>query len=373
MRILFLTDTLGFGGKERRLLELIKYLKQNTDYTLALVLTEKTIYYDYVYELGIPIITIERKFTKYDPLPIVKFNKYCGSFKPDIIHSWGIMTTFFAIPAKLIRRIPLISSMIADVQGNHGTFSLKSILFNIDAFFSNIILSNSKAGIIAYKVNTTKAQVIWNGVHLERFQQKFVTNNVRLELGIKTDFVVVMVASFWIFKDYDLFIDIAKEIRKIRDDVTFIAVGDGNNLARIQQRIDNEKVDNVTLTGRQKDVERIIAASDIGILCTYSEGISNSIIEYMALGKPVISTDLKGGSKEIIIEGETGYCTERSTDKIVPLINLLLDNSALRASMGTKGKDRITSHFSISKMGKNFEEVYKNVLEKNLNKSVFKK
>ena len=364
MRILFFTDTLGFGGKERRLLELIKYLKQHTDHTIALVLTENEIYYEYVYEIGIPITIIARKFTKYDPLPLIKFYRYCCEFKPDIVHSWGVMTTFYAIPAKLIRKIPLITSIIADVQGNSGAFSLKSFFLNIDFFFSDLILSNSKAGLEAYKVNKKKARVIWNGVNLERFQQKFVTNITREDLGVKTNFMIVMVGSFWITKDYDLFVDIAKEIKEIRDDVTFIAVGDGINLDRIKQRISNENVVNVILTGRQKEVERIVAASDIGLLCTYSEGISNAIIEYMALSKPVIATDLYGGSQEIILEGETGYCTERNKEQIIPLINLLLDDPTLRLSMGRKGRNRIESHFSISKMGMEFEDVYTKVLGK---------
>lgn len=363
MRILFFTDTLGFGGKERRLLELIKYLKQNTNHTMSLVLTENEIYYEYVHEIGIPITIIARKFSKLDPLPLFKFYKYCRTFKPDIIHAWGVMTTFYAIPAKLFSQTPLISSMIADVQGITSFFSIKSIFFKIDFLFSELILSNSKAGIVAYKANPKKSKVILNGVHLERFLQRFNTEEIRNELGVKTNYMIVMVGSFWIYKDYDLFVDVVKEINTIRQDVTFVAVGDGTNFNRIQQRIKDEQVDNVLLTGRRKDVERIIAASDIGLLCTYSEGISNAIIEYMALGKPVIATDLEGGSKEIITEGETGYCTRRSVDEIIPLINVLLDNSTLRRSMGIKGKNRIASHFSINRMGNDFENIYKNVLE----------
>ena len=105
--------------------------------------------------------------------------------------------------------------------------------------------------------------------------------------------MVVMVASFSKYKDYDLFVDVAKGIGKIRDDTTFIGIGDGSEWNRIQQRIKDEQINNIVLTGKQKEVERFIAASDIGLLCTYSEGISNSIIEYMSLGKPVISTDIK--------------------------------------------------------------------------------
>jgi glycosyltransferase involved in cell wall biosynthesis len=274
------------------------------------------------------------------------------------------MTTFYAIPTKLIRRVPLISSMITNGQRDWKLFSLIFLLFRADIFFSDVILANSKAGLNAYKLNIPKAKVILNGVHLERFQKKFNTKKVRDDLEIIADFMLVMVADFSKTKDYDLFLDVAKEIGKIRDDVTFVGVGNGPEWKRIQQRIKDEQINNIILTGKQNDVEQIIAASDIGLLCTYSEGISNSIIEYMALGKPVISTDIIGGSKEIIIEGETGYCIERSAEKIVDSINVLLNNTELRILMGNKGRERISSFFSINRMGEEFVSVYKDVLTK---------
>ena len=362
MKILFFMDSLTYGGKERRILELIRYLKEHTDYTIALVLTEKLIQYQYVYQLGIQIKVIERKGIKHDPRLFVKFYRYCSNFNPDIIHSWGSMTTFYAIPTKLIRRVPLICSLIADATSNIKLFSFKYISFKTVIYFSDAILSNSNAGLIAYKINNPKTKVIWNGVNLERFQQKYDIKKVREELKVPTNFMLVMVATFSTLKDYDLFLDVAKELLKIRNDTTLIGVGDGPEWKHIQKRIIDEKISNVILTGNQKEVEPIIAASDIGILCTYSEGISNSIMEFMALGKPVISTDTIGGSKEIIIEGETGYCVERNTTKIVSLINFLLNNEELRILMGKKGQQRIKSYFSIDRMGEEFEQVYKEVL-----------
>lgn len=363
MRILFFTESLVCGGKERRLLELIQYLKTNTDHEIVLVITEPLIHYEYAYDFGIPIIVIKRKGLKYDPLPFLKFYRYCNKFKPDIIHAWGRMTTFYSIPPKLFLGIPLITSMIAGAHRAHKTISINNLFFTIDVCFADIILANSKAGLIAYNIDTPKARVIENGVSLERFEHNFDTERVREEFGIKTSFMVLMVASFSKSKDYDLFLDVAKETCKIRNDVTFVGVGDGIELERIQKRIFDEKIHNVLLPGKQKDVERIIAASDIGLLCTYTEGISNSIIESMALAKPVISTDIMSGSKEIIVEGETGYCVERNAISVVDLINNLLNNSEYRISMGENGKARIKSHFSINRMGKEFELVYTEVLE----------
>lgn len=365
MRILLFTDTLGFGGKERRLLELIKYLKQNTDYTIALVLTENEIYYEYVYELGIQIEIMERKFSRFDPSPLLKLIRFCKVFKPDVIHAWGIMTTFYAIPAKLMIRKPLISSMIADVQGLTELFSSKTIFYKIDYLFSDLLLSNSNAGLKAYKVAEKKSRVIRNGVYAQRFLNNYNSSLTRSELGINTEFMVVMVGSFWIYKDYDLFVDAAKEVAKKRSDVTFVGVGDGIFFDRIRQRIVNEQVSNVVLTGRRKDVEKIVSASDIGLLCTVSEGISNAIIEYMALGKPVVVTDTEGGSNEIVVDGETGFCTERKLLSVVPLINRLLDDEELRTRMGQKGKERIATHFSIERMGSEFVDVYQDITSNN--------
>jgi glycosyltransferase involved in cell wall biosynthesis len=364
MKILIFTESLTCGGKERRVLELIQYLIQNTDYEISLVITESFVHYDYAYELGVPIIILERKGLKYDPLLFVKFYRYCRQFRPDIIHSWGRMTTFYAIPTKLIHGIPLISSMIYDSQIDFKPVSLNHLFFRADIFFSDIILSNSYAGLVAYRLSNSKTKVIWNGVHLERFQKKYDKEKVKENLNVTTEFMLVMIAAFSTLKDYDLFLDVAKELKKIRHDVTLLGVGDGAEWNRIQQRIEDENISNVILTGQQKEVEHIIAASDIGILCTFSEGISNSIIESMALGVPVISTDLIGGSQEIIIEGETGYCVERNTEKIVDLINLLLNDRELRLMMGEKAKERIKTHFSIRRMGEEFELIYKNVLEK---------
>ncbi len=360
MKILFFIEAFGFGGKERRLMELIHYLRHNTDFELAMVLTESRIHFEMIHELKVPVKIISRKGLKRDPRVFREFRKFCQDFQPDIIHTWGFMTTFYAIPAKLMLRIPLISSMITVARREFSVISLNNLFFKISCSFSDAIISNSEAGLHAFKIKSKKAKVIYNGVRFERFQQAFNWKEIRNSLGIKTSFVVVMVATFSRFKDYDLFLNVAKEINKSRKDITFLGVGGGPELIRITDRMKNENIENVVLTGRRSDVEQIIAASDVGLLCTFSEGISNSIIEYMALGKPVIVTDLKGGSKELVINGETGFCTERDILKVVDLINELIDDQVLRNSMGKKGKERITRFFSIKRMGEEFVDLYHN-------------
>lgn len=363
MKILFFLESLHGGGKERRSVELIRYLKeQPEEYDIELVLTEKEIYYEDVLKTGVRITILERKGMKYDPLIFLKFIKVCRRFRPDLIHTFGKMATFYAIPARILCGVPLVANLISDTIRSYRNYSKYHYLLMINTYFSDAVLSNSRAGLDIYGVKPPKGRVIYNGVRLSRFGDEVNPEEVRNEFNIDTRFIVVMVATFSSFKDYDLFVDVAEVTAQRRNDVTFIAVGDGPELERIRSRIEDEKTGNIVLAGRRRDVERIISASDIGLLCTKSEGMSNSIIEYMALGKPVIATDMKGGTRELIQEGITGYCIDRNAAKVADLIGLLLDDPGKRLSMGEKGRERINTGFSVGRMGQEFASLYQQVL-----------
>lgn len=369
MKILFFIESLQSGGKERRAVELITYLKErSTGYEMELVLTEAEIHFEEIYKTGIPITVLKRRGFKYDPGLFSRFYRICRRFRPDVIHTWGKMSTFYAIPSRLLCGTPLVANLISDTLQRSGKYSFYAFLKKINIFFSDAVLSNSVAGLRTYNIHTSKAKVIYNGVELSRFSFNPDARKVRKELNIRRKYVVIMVATFSELKDYDLFLNVALATSRLRDDVCFLAVGDGPLFDHIRERIRNESIGNVILAGRRTDVERLISASDIGILCSYSEGISNSIIEYMALGKPVIATDIHGGSRELITEGITGYCVERNTLTIRNLIEFLIDNPDLRNEMGKKGRQKVESFFSVSRMGREYEDLYESLVEQKARK-----
>ncbi|MFT5726127.1 MAG: glycosyltransferase involved in cell wall biosynthesis [Desulforhopalus sp.] len=360
-KILFFIDRLGSGGKERRFVELLTYLKENTNIEMQVVLTDDQIHYTYIYNLDIPIVIIKRRWFKKDPAIFFHFLKITKHFEPDIIHTWGIMSTFYAIPARIFLKRPIIANLIADAKMDLGRFSLANLFFESACYFSNIILANSKAGLSAYGMVGGKSGVIYNGVRLERFNIQKRREEVPGMKELHTKYIVIMVASFSKNKDYDLFLDTAKEIGCLRKDVTFVGVGDGEFFSSIKSRITSEKINNVKLLGRRKDIEDLITISDIGVLFTPCEGISNSIIEYMALRKPVITTDVRGGSREIIEDGVSGYILNKDLNLIVEKITAFLDDGDLCNTMGMRGREIIESQFAIEKMGDKFLKIYKSL------------
>ena len=107
------------------------------------------------------------------------------------------------------------------------------------------------------------------------------------------------------------------------------------------------KLDDCTkMVGFSDRSHGLIAASDIVMLCSEKEGIPRSIMEAMALRKPVVATNVLG-TEELVIDGQTGFLLPRGDiDGLVDKIKLLAEDVNLRARMGSRGRERICGHFN---------------------------
>lgn len=233
--------------------------------------------------------------------------------------------------------------------------------------FSDAILANSKAGLNAYGAPADRRYCFYNGFDFERIVQLRPVSEVRSQFGIKTPWVVGMVGAFEERKDYPTFLQAALMILEKRKDVSFLAVGDGSELLACRSMVPERFKDYIIFTGNQHAVESIINVFDVGVLVTnsrkgYREGISNAILEYMALGKPVVA-NRDGGTPEIVLEGETGLMVrENNASDWAEKISSLLDDPALGKSMGEAGKQRVQRHFNLKQMTSDYFNLYQSML-----------
>lgn len=363
-KILLLTQDMSSRGLERQLLELIKYLKNTNNYDLRIVLSRDKIEYPFFFDLKIPFDIVERKLFRKDPRLFFLLYRICKAFRPDIIHVWSGMMAFYVIPASAVLKIPVINYQIQTAPITYRKFSFSGLVNSINFMFAKLVIANSQAGLESFSVNKKKSSVVYNGVDLSRFNNLPDPKAVKDKYNIGTIYAIVMVAAFSADKKYDLFLAAAELLTEMREDVTFVGVGETISSAEEYIRIKKKAKANrrVILPGKIDDVEALINACDIGVLLTYSEGISNALIEYMALCKPVIASE-GGGTKEIIQHGVNGYLLyEDDPEKIALMINDLLDDRQKRISMGKKGRSLIEKSFSIEMMGKAMEKAYKSVL-----------
>ena len=367
MKILFFIGSLGNGGKERRLVELLTYLKEKKDYEVVLLLAFNQIDYPQFYNLNIDYIDLQKKTNSKDIRLFLKIHHIIKQYKPDIIHTWGSMQTFYMIPSAIIQHMPLINSQITDAPPKLRLNFFSKFVNACNFRFASIILANSKAGLRAYGMHaSTKSKVIYNGINLNRFTNFPEKETIKEKYQIQTKYTVVMSASFSLNKDYQRFYKVASYVTSKNRDITFIGVGAVvNNNPDYDRLVKLAKKNNqILFPGPITDVEALVNACDIGVLfSTQGEGISNAILEYMALGKAAI-VDECGGTPEYIKEGENGFfTTNRSIEEVGDLIIDLINKPEERKRIGNNAIKTIQTMFTLEQMGKEFEMLYRNVLE----------
>lgn len=359
------TDILGAGGKERRLIQLIKDLVNNHNYSCAIIVFSEEIHYPELQELQVKVFKLSRKYRK-DLSLFKQVYNVCKKFQPHIIQSWEWMATFYTLPIAKLVKAKFVNSSIVSAPDKIRTFSKRWFLAKSTFLFSDAIIGNSQAGLNIYKAPQSKSLCIHNGFDFNRLSNLRNPQEVRDQFGVRTNFVVGMVGAFQRRKDYSTYLKAAKIILRIRKDVTFLAVGGGEQMEDMKRTVEDEFEPNIVFTGKQTDIESIVNIFSIGVLATnqkiHGEGISNSIMEYMAMGKPVVAT-IGGGTAEIVEDQYAGflvppYDAELLSAKLLQLIN----DEGLCQQMGENSRKIIDQKFTLNRMTDEFVSVYKNLL-----------
>jgi glycosyltransferase involved in cell wall biosynthesis len=352
-------EALGVGGKERQAVELIKGLSRRRDVECHVVCFERDDFYlDELSRRGIPVDFLIRR-VRWDIRVLPQLHRIVKRDRPQLIHTNGLMSSFFTLPIARLLRIPLINGSIRNAFSYGGArWHLEKLLLQA----SDYRLANSYAGLHSRGFSETDRQnaVIYNGFDFARVAQVTpgrASSRAGARVPIKT---IGMVAEFNRFKDYATFMRAARRISLRRQDVVFKAVGDGETLKASKKIAAGSAT--IEFLGKQKPIEPIIATFDIGVLSTFTEGISNSIMEYMALRKPVVATD-GGGTRELIVDGVTGLLVPPANpEALVSSLEYLLDHPELARGMGDAGETRLRREFSLTKMVEETVKFYEHAL-----------
>lgn len=143
----------------------------------------------------------------------------------------------------------------------------------------------------------------------------------------------------------------------------FLIVGDGElreHLLNLTRKL--QICESITFLGYRKDACKIISTFDVFVLPSLWEGLPYTILEAMALKRPVVTTNVFG-NVETVIDGETGYLVPpRDADALAAAILKLLKDPDQAAEMGRRGHNRVSTHFSAHTMTRKIEEIYLELL-----------
>ena len=365
MKITFVNDAFCGGGKERRQLRIIQGLNSYGYTDIQIIIINDGIDYPELKETTAKIHIINRKERNLSMYQVYSEIKKCiFEFNPDIVQGWGFLSLFFINFLRLSHKFIYIASHVADCN----PLSIKNSIVNkMCNQLANVIIGNSNAGLDVYGTPSKKRLCIYNGIKL------FTTNFVDIEakkkeLEIKTDYIISMIARVDEYKDYTSFIEVARQLRKKRSDITFLAVGKGNLLEKYQDSLSEQEKEYIRFMGFRSDISEILQVSTLSLLCTnylkHGEGISNSILESLNIGTPVIAT-LGGGTPEIIVNGHNGYLIEKNNiSDFVAKIEYLLSDKSVYDNMCKNAKECVREKFSLEDRTMDYIKLYEKLMLK---------
>jgi glycosyltransferase involved in cell wall biosynthesis len=360
LRVLHLLDSLRVGGKERQAVELLKGLSRFSSVeSIVVTMGAEQFYVADIENLGVPLSYLVRK-VRWDPTIFSRLWHIMRQFRPHIIHTNSEMAMSYAWPLGRLMGVKLINGTIRNAFSGHG---LRWRWHKLMLHLADARVANSKAGFASRGMphDGPGNYVIYNGLDLDRFERRGSRNGENLGFDAKGRKVVGMVAEFSDYKDFPTFIRAAQEVVARRQDVVFVAVGDGKNLDACKRMVSTNE-ESILFLGKRKGVEALVQQIDIGVLCTFTEGISNSVMEYMAAGKPVVVTQ-GGGSSELTVDGEQGFLVPASDPRAVARrLEFLLDDPSDAERMATAGRSRVQEMFSLSGLTDNTLRMYREVL-----------
>jgi glycosyltransferase involved in cell wall biosynthesis len=206
-------------------------------------------------------------------------------------------------------------------------------------------------------VKPEKVKVIINGVELP--QNDVDPLKKRAELGLNPlDMVIMHVANLRPVKGHKYLIEAFAGVEKRFAGIRLVLIGKDELNGELQSLAKSLNVqDKVLFLGQRLDVDELLAVSDICVLPSLSEGLSNAILEYMSHGKPVIATRV-GGNPEIIQHGYNGLLVDKANaQQLAAALLELIESEHQRTTLGTNGLNMIQYHFSIQAMMNNYQKV----------------
>jgi len=314
----------------------------------------------------------------YDLLALFSLYVFLIKENPTIVHSHTSKAGLLGRLAAKLAGVPII------VHTPHGHVffgyfgPLKTKIFILlEKLASRITdkiatLSNrEKEDYILFKIaEEDKLSVICSGIGLNKFKESLLSEkqNLKKELGIPQNSLIVGTAGRLVpVKGPEFLIKAAKYIISKYPDTYFIFTGDGpleNALNRKAREMGISE--NIIFLGWRDDVAKIISIYDIFVLPSLNEGMGRVLAEAMALGKPIVASNI-GGIPDLVIHGKNGFLVPPKNPKeLAKYIQVLIEDKDKREKMGLKGKEmslNFSAEIMIEKIASLYEEL---LIQKNI-------
>ncbi len=367
LNILHIIPNLTVGGVENQLAVVLKKYDKRIFFPSVCCLSDRGEIGREIESNGFKIVYLNKLRHQFDWTIIRDIYKLIKEWNIKIVRTHQYHANLYGRLAALVAKVPCLVASIHNVYTIDKKIHRRLINKCLAAFTDKVVaVSNAvKKDILEYdRIPEDKVTVIYNGIEVERFFKKRVTN-IRDELKISADTPVIgTVGRLTIQKGHKYLIEAIAKLKKDFPRITLLIVGDGPLKQQLKNYAEKLKISkNVIFLGMRRDIPEILSTIDIFVLSSLWEGLCNSLIEAMAAGKPVIASDIPAVT-EIINSDKMGILIPpQNSEAIKKAISVLLNNKPLAQNFCKFAQERILSTFTIDKTVSHYSDLFIKILE----------
>lgn len=373
-RVLHLIGSFETGGSETQAVQLVRLLHADSRYKVfAACLDRSGPLSARLTEAGIRDIPEYKLTSFYNWNAIVqlrRFVSYLRAQRISVVHSHDFYTNIFGMSAARLAGVPVRIAARRESSSFRG--AAKRAVERLAYRFSTAVVANCaevKQQLINEGVPDRKIAVIYNGLNTEPFIERGGASRAQIAQSLGLDankHHISLVANLRCrVKDHPTFLRAARKVSERKPDTHFVLAGEGPLLDEMRKLGAQLGIaGRVTFLGRCERVPDLLAITDVAVLSSVSEGFPNSVLEYMAAGCPVVSTDV-GGVREMLTPGDSGYLIKAGDDATMAdaILRILLDPSLAR-SLGAHGCRTVSQRFSCKAQLENVISLYDRQLQR---------
>ncbi|MBA3314086.1 MAG: glycosyltransferase [Planctomycetaceae bacterium] len=359
IRVLLVIPTLDASGAEKQFALLATRLPRDRFELHVAVLTRSGPYERMIRSAGVPVTVLGKRF-KADPIACARLRRLVRQFQPQVMHTWLFAANAYGRLAVGGDGSPaiIVSERCVDSWKSGWQLWLDRKLVGRTA----ALVANSESVATFYRnagIPSEKVHVIPNGIEVPP-PAVADRSSVLAELGLPRDAkIVASIGRLAKQKRVDVLVWAMQLLRQLTNNVYHLIVGDGPQRGSLERLAKHFTCDDVTrFLGHRSDVSRLLSCVDVFWLASDFEGQSNSVMEAMAAGLPVIASDIPA-NRELIENGRTGYLV-RPGDSVAfaQYADRLLVDRELAGRFGEAARRHLAEHHSVDAMVNGYAALY---------------
>jgi len=355
-------QSLSNGGCENMLLRLLPAINNGQTQHIVITLREEGVLSREFISRGIIVENVGQKnffdfFSYFRLVDLIKKNQPAAIitylFRADLIGRFFL---------QFLYKQPVVSYLRTTYNSDKMKFLPARIFEIVSKKIAKKYLANSQAikdyYVNKFHVQSEKITVIPNGIDVSLYKDIKRNNELRRKLSINdNDFVIICVANFHIYKGHKYLLEAFEILYNSKKNIHLLLVGEGKEKDNLVEQIkDYESKKHIHFLSRRNDVPELLKISNLFILATLFEGMSNAIMEAMASGIAIIATDIPE-NRQLIKNNETGLLvSSRNSQAISRAIEKIIENGNLKESLCKKAQEKISSDYDLKIVAEKFSK-----------------